>query len=241
MAKSIITEADVLEASGRGGTSMAVPAGKALITPQARDRAAELGMAIVFDDATSEKTPSASPNTKAAALDPATGDVAAEVTAILRSRLPSHVEASTLEAMVRDTIKARLSHPNPSEKPAAMESPFPEALQIAAGVRLISGNKLLGSSQGNAPGQVGMAEAMGAADGGQLAAGYIQWEKSSFNRTVESPEVCIVIEGELQLKVGGETLSANAGDMLYLPKGAEVLYSAPGKVRLACVNTSKDA
>ena len=81
-----------------------------------------------------------------------------------------------------------------------------------------------------------VAEAIGDPGKEKLAGGYMVWEKSSFTRQVEQPEIAVVVEGELHLDVDGRTLVGKPGDMIYFPKGAVVAYHAPQRVKLACVN-----
>jgi len=81
-----------------------------------------------------------------------------------------------------------------------------------------------------------LAEAFGNAGECRMSAGYLAWERASFSRVVETPEVGVVIEGELHLTAGGRTMIGRPGDMIYLPKGAKVIYSTPTKVKIACVN-----
>lgn len=65
----------------------------------------------------------------------------------------------------------------------------------------------------------------------------MEWEKASFRRTVEHPEIGVVVSGELHLTVGGKTMTAAAGDMVYFPQGVKVIYSTPSRVKLACINS----
>jgi ethanolamine utilization protein EutQ len=106
------------------------------------------------------------------------------------------------------------------------------------GVCFVSGARLLEGGSGPVPVEAKALVAGAIRCGGsqKLAGGYMDWQKASFSRTVEFPEIGVVIEGELQLTVGGKTLTARPGDMVYFPKGAQVVYSAPARVRIACVN-----
>ena len=54
------------------------------------------------------------------------------------------------------------------------------------------------------------------------------------------PEVAVVLEGELRLTVGGRTLTAKPGIWCTSTKAVQVAYAASGRVRVACVNCTKD-
>ena len=53
---------------------------------------------------------------------------------------------------------------------------------------------------------------------------------------MERAEIAVVIEGEMRLTVGENTITAQPGDMVYLPAGTDVVYQAPSRVTLACVD-----
>lgn len=87
--------------------------------------------------------------------------------------------------------------------------------------------------------KVRVADAFKCSEDSALAGGYMEWAGASFERTVDNPEISIVIEGELQLTVDGQKSVMKPGDMVYLPSGTAVVYNAPSRVKLACVNSLK--
>ena len=226
MGKCIIAVTDVLEAAQRGDKTIAANPKECIVTPGARDKAAELGI-LISDGADS---PAAAPATPSEIVPPQAEALVREVCALMKERLPAGVAAPDLERLVRSAVAARLDASGP-----------PEAAQQAScgdGVCFISGARLLEGGSGPVPvaEKALVAEAIRCGDDVKLAGGYMEWQKAAFNRTVEFPEIGIVIEGELHLAVGGKALVAKAGDMVYLPQGAQVVYSTPGRVRVACVN-----
>jgi ethanolamine utilization protein EutQ len=151
----------------------------------------------------------------------------------MKERLGPGVPAQDLERLVREAVAARLAG-------TAAGVPLEEGPAVAGmdGVCFVSGARLLEGGSGPVPveGKVLVADAIRCGENYKLAGGYMDWQKASFSRTVEFPEIGVVLEGELQLTVGGKTLTAKPGDMVYFPKGAQVVYSAPARVRIACVN-----
>ena len=226
MGKCIITVTDVLEAAQKGKKTIVAHPSECIVTPGARDKAAELG--IVINDG--PQFPSASPARPSETVSPQTENLVREVCALMRERLPSGVADQELEHLVRAAVAARLEGSGRLE-----EAPH---VSCADGVCFISGTRLLEGGSGPVPvaEKALVAEAIRCGDDIKLAGGYMEWQKASFNRRVEFPEIGIVIEGELHLAVGGKTLVAKPGDMVYFPKGAQVVYSAPARIRIACVN-----
>ncbi|SIO14617.1 cupin domain-containing protein [Halodesulfovibrio marinisediminis] len=163
--------------------------------------------------------------------------VVLQVCALLQDKLPAGTSLDVLEAIVRRVVTAKLGDAAcATTAPAA--APVAEQATGGNGICFIDGQRL--QKQGSSPvavdEQVFIADAIGACDNAKLAGGYMEWERASFTRTVESPEIGIVLEGELHLTIGGETKIGKAGDMMYFPEGVDVTYSTPTSVRIACVN-----
>lgn len=246
MAKRIITETDVLKAHADGAKELPATSGECIVTDQARDKALELGIALTGDcapdascpitrtsqsDVVGKSGPAAPGDASASPGSPDIDRLVSQVVAVMRDKLPSGANSAVVERLVREAVASKLTQGSqyaaPSATPVADE----------AGVRFIDSAKLLKQSgQVPVPGKAVLAEALGRAGESKLAACYLAWERASFSRVMEAPEVGVVIDGELHLTVGGQTMIGKPGDMIYLPKGAKVIYSTPSKVTLACVN-----
>jgi ethanolamine utilization protein EutQ len=229
MGKCIIAVTDVLDAAQKGNKTIVAHPSECIVTPGARDKAAELGIVITEGS----DIPAASPAKPSEDVSTLTDKLVREVCALMNERLPAGVTSRELERLVREAVAARLEGSGP-----AAASDVPQHISCADGVCFISGARLLEGGSGPVPvaEKALVAEAIRCGDDVKLAGGYMEWQKAAFNRTVEFPEIGIVIEGELHLTVDGKTLVAKTGDMVYFPKGVQVGYSAPARVRLACVN-----
>lgn len=237
MGKCIIAVEDILDAAKAGRKTIAAARAECIVTPGARDKAAELGITIA-DGA--EAVPAASvPSPAEGAVSQTTEPLVQEVCRLMKDRLPAGARAADLEALVRSAVAARLSGAaRPAAAAPGAASPVP-----ADGVCLVSGARLQAGDGGSplpVPEAAIVADAVRCGMESNLAAGYMEWQKAAFTRTVEFPEVAVVLEGELHLAVGGRTLVARPGDMLYFRKGVQVGYSAPARVKIACVNCTKD-
>jgi len=235
MSKRLITQADVIQAADAGQTSIPAPEGQVIITPGARDKAQSLGIAICDspETASGEACALGGGDAPQAAAPASSLDesIIRQVSDILESRLPAGASRQDLERLVREAAAARLGG---SSAPDESQG---ESL-AASGVCLVKGDRLLRQEAGMAPvdGKVLLADAMQCGEGCKMAGGFMEWEKASFRRTVDHSEMSVVLDGELHLTVGGKTIIGRRGDMIFFPQGAKVIYSAPGKVRLACVN-----
>lgn len=238
MAKRIITEADILAANDSGVKVLIINLGEDLVTAQARDTAQALGVTLNEGQAGASLSgagpiqESLTPESESpSACSANVSDLALQIAESLRGRIPAGVDGAQIERLVREAVAARTA------APARTASAKAGSGARDCGVCFIDGAKLL-AENATAAGvkeKAILAEAFGRPGESKLAAGYLVWERASFNRVVDAPEICVVIEGELHLTVGGETLIGKPGDMLYLPQGAQVIYSTPARVKLACV------
>jgi ethanolamine utilization protein EutQ len=64
-----------------------------------------------------------------------------------------------------------------------------------------------------------------------LACGFMEMETSEFDWTLNYDEVDYVIEGTLVIKTEGREITGNAGDVIMIPKGSSISFSAPGYVK----------
>lgn len=228
MGKQVITEADVVEAAEAGGKIIEAPLGECIVTYGARDKALSLGMEI-------KETPEQGSVGPAVAYSE-TEEVVSQVTRLIKDRLPLNLDPEKLENLVRQVATAQLSK---SSTPAKYNAD--QAVTQQGGVCFIKGNMIPGELSDQIPvdEKVMVMDAFKCSDDSTLAGGYMEWSKASFNRIVDNNEINIVLDGELNLSVDGQTSVVKQGDMVYLPRGTEVLYSAPGRVKLACVNSLK--
>lgn len=229
MGKKLITATDVRETAQAGQLTLSAPVDECIVTPMARDEAHSLGVVLDIGDG---GCPTATACAGPTMVTPSE-KVIREVCERLKARLPAGSPMAKLENVVREVVYAKMGEgADLNTKAASAPS------GSGQGVRFIDHQRLLGGE--NSPITVDekmlVAEAIGGQTEEKLAGGYLVWEKSSFTRKVEQPEIAVIVEGELHLDVDGSTLVGRPGDMVYFPKGALVTYNAPQRVKLACVN-----
>ena len=78
------------------------------------------------------------------------------------------------------------------------------------------------------PGEkIGLANVITSRDA-NLAAGFMTFDRSELPWEMNYDEVNYVIEGDYVLTVDNQVFRARPGDVLYIPKGARVVFSSPG-------------
>ena len=65
----------------------------------------------------------------------------------------------------------------------------------------------------------------------RLGCGLMVMEKTTFPWKLTYDEMDYIIEGRLDILVGGETVSAGPGEVLHIPRGSDIQFSVRGKAR----------
>ena len=65
----------------------------------------------------------------------------------------------------------------------------------------------------------------------RLGAGVMEMTDTTFPWTLNYDEMDYVVEGRLDVLVGGEKISAGPGEVLYIPKGSSIQFSVQGHAR----------
>jgi len=81
-------------------------------------------------------------------------------------------------------------------------------------------------------------------DGAPMAAGYMALDKGEFPWTLNYDEIDIVLEGELVITrasvSGREQARGGPGDVIYVPKGSNITFGTPSRVRFVYVTFPAD-
>lgn len=73
-------------------------------------------------------------------------------------------------------------------------------------------------------------------DGSPMSAGMMVWEKKdSFPWKLNYDEIDYIIEGELQITINGKDYNGKTGDVFYIPKGSEIVFGTPNRVKIMYV------
>ena len=77
-------------------------------------------------------------------------------------------------------------------------------------------------------------------DGSPMAVGYMSLERGEFPWTLTYSEIDIVLEGELVITRGDQSVRAGPGDTILIPKGSKITFGTPSFVRFVYVTYPAD-
>lgn len=220
--KKLITANDIRAAHARGEEEISVVLRASIITPEAREVAELLGVAIKECD---ESAPEAT--------------VPVEEGKTESQRIRETIIAQLPEGQFTESLVAQLMEKVMKEKQSlgmdAMQPSF-KAVTGKGGVKVIDGSSVkFGRFDGAEPHRVGLTDLVTEQDGSSMAAGFMQWENAFFPWTLNYDEVDMVLEGELHVRHEGETMVAKAGDVMFIPKGSSIEFGTPSTVRFLYV------
>lgn len=74
----------------------------------------------------------------------------------------------------------------------------------------------------------------------RLGCGIMEMKATTFDWTLNYDEIDYVIEGSLSIIINGETVTANAGELILIPKGSSIKFSVPNYARFIYVTYPAD-
>lgn len=74
----------------------------------------------------------------------------------------------------------------------------------------------------------------------RLGCGVMEMKSTTFDWTLNYDEIDYVIEGSLSIIINGETVTANAGELILIPKGSSIKFSVPHYARFIYVTYPAD-
>jgi ethanolamine utilization protein EutQ len=106
------------------------------------------------------------------------------------------------------------------------------AASAAAGPLRIDGRAAAPAATGADSAGWQQQEAIGAARGGGLAAGFRSAQAGTWTYSPAVNEMCYVVEGLVDVTFGGQVQRAFAGDVLFIPAGSPATFSTPSWVKV---------
>lgn len=206
--RRVVTSADVHAASRLPDRRLHLAPGD-LVTPLARDDAAELGVALV--NGTSVALAPATPTNGSTGPNgaPAADDLEAAVRRIVTSLVDPTSAAPSRPASPRPVVHVD----GRSVQMAPFPLPGPPASMDCRLADVVTADE----------------------HGASVAAGFMSLHAGSFPWTLDYDEVEYVIEGELHLGTDAGTIVGRPGDVLYIHKGTSVTFGTPSWTRFLYV------
>lgn len=204
--KKLICVKDV-EAMGKQGQKVAYIEQNTIITPAARDTAKIYGIEFSFDINNCSKVTSPEP-TKAH-----------------NGEIDSNMIYTVIKALVDKGILKEMF-----EK---LQGPPYIAECDSGGLKVVRGNSVrFDLFDTGKPNNKVFYQELISNNKSSMNAGFLNIEKSSFERELSYEETHYVIEGTIEVQINGKTFTAGPGDVIYVPSGSKVIWGSPDKAKV---------
>lgn len=208
--KKLICAKEVEALAQKGEKVMYIDA-DTLITPSAKDAAAERGIEFSTD----------------APCKCCSEDTAEQPAAQNQSGIDSELIYKALTALMEKGMLGNVMA-------ACQDVPYVSEKDSEGYVKLVRGNtaKWEPLDTGNPSDKVFYNELIGSSDGSSMNAGFMTIEKCSFPWDVACEEIYYVVEGTLTVEKDGTVFTAHPGDALFFQNGAKLSFGSPDKVKV---------
>lgn len=204
--KKLISLSEIQEMTTRGEKVIYLDK-NVLVTPAARDAAAEAGISL-------KQGPIPTP---VPISGYSIGDSRAD------NGGSNAVDVSLITRLVLEVLSGMK---NPSSEKFVKESD-------AGGLRLIRGNTVRCEpfDTGNPQAVVGLTDIVNTRESPNMGAGFMTIDKSAFDWELNYDEFDVILEGTLEVTINGRTYQGKAGDVFFIPKGSKITWSTPDRAR----------
>lgn len=205
----MICAKDIEALKKKGDTTLYVDE-KTILTPSAKDAVKAAGIEIV------EGSPAAACSPDAPAAPSAEGEISSDM---IYQALKAMLSKGMLNGVLEDAV-------------GRAEAPYLSESHVS-GLKLVRGNtvKMENLDVGVPGAKVCYQEMVGKGEA-TTSAGFLEIENSQFDWELEYEETDYVVEGTMTVTVNGQTFTAHAGDMFFLPKGSKVVMGSPDKCKV---------
>lgn len=213
--KKLICAGDVEAAQSEGKKVIYIDK-KTIITPSAKDIALAYGIEFSIETPVYQSSTTCKTSTN-------------EATKTYSEGLDSEMIYKLLNAMMDKGLLNGVLDSIINPKPYIAES-------ASNGLKVIRGNsvKLDAFNTGNPNSKVYCQEII-SKDESSMSAGLLTIDHSKFDREIVYEEINYVIEGTLTVTIDGKTLTANSGDIIYIPSGSKVTWGSSDKAKVLYV------
>lgn len=212
--KKLITTEDVRQT--KKSSNVIYIDSNTLIMPGAKDLASELGMEIRYckgKEKMEEKT-----------------EGKQESQNIISNHIEHLVKEKIQGITIADDIISQIVKEVISAVAAANTAP-PQIVKEcdASGLRLVRGGSVVleNFDTGIPSDKVGIREILTTKECPNLATGFMEIEKSSFDWTLGYDELDYIVEGNMDITVNGKTYHGHAGDVFFIPMNTSITFGSP--------------
>lgn len=231
--KTLISARVVRDRHAEGQTQIEASPGVAIVTPEARSIAAELGVALID---TGQLSVAESLTPQATSSQQVTGKALRQAIRVqVQAQLPAgQMSDSELDRVIDKVLREEQRH-GLCEQPETQQKKHYQ-YQAIGGIKRIDADSIdFGSFSGADDGAVGVADVITPSDNSSMTAGYMTWNQCFFPWDLAHDEINVVLEGELHIRSDGQELICRAGDAVFIPKGSQLEVGTPTSTRFLYV------
>ncbi len=210
--KMLITIEDVRQKRKDSKCDILYVDSNTLITPGARDLASELGMEIKMGSE-AEQT-----GTEVKGQE----EMSKNVERLVKEELQgTNITEDIISRIVQEVVKSI----------AAADLALPQIVKECdpSGIRLVRGESVVLDrfDTGVATDKVGIKEILNTRECPNMATGFMEIEKTSFDWTLGYDELDYIVEGNMDITIDGKTYRGHAGDVFFIPMNTSITFSSP--------------
>lgn len=145
------------------------------------------------------------------------------------------VNRSTIETMIRDILMEKLGSGTADLSRNKLKE---GVISVKVPTIRVSQNDLMNTGK---PGDVVYTKDLfSLEESPRLGCGIMEMKETTFDWTLGYDEIDYVIEGTLNIVMNGKTATANAGELVLIPKGSSIKFSVPNYARFIYVTYPAD-
>lgn len=149
-----------------------------------------------------------------------------------------NIDKSLLEKLVRQIIEEKLSGASNDAVDFIRNKDASGVISVKLPtVRVDESNRL---DTGNSNDIVYTKDLFTLEESRRLGCGVMEMKETTFDWTLNYDEIDYVIEGHLDIVVDGRLVSADAGELILIPKGSKIKFSVPNYARFIYVTYPAD-
>lgn len=149
-----------------------------------------------------------------------------------------NIDKSLLEKLVRQIIEEKLTGTSNDSVDFVRNKDASGVISVKLPtVRVDESNRL---DTGNSSDIVYTKDLFTLEESRRLGCGIMEMKETTFDWTLNYDEIDYVIEGHLDIVVDGRLVSADAGELILIPKGSTIKFSVPNYARFIYVTYPAD-
>lgn len=138
------------------------------------------------------------------------------------------MDEKMLEGLIRKVVKEVL---------AEQSLPIEKDVDTKTGIMSIKAGKVVCEKfdTGKPADKVYLKDVVSLEESPRLGCGMMEMDHSAFEWTLKYDEIDYIIDGVLEIKLKDKTIRGEKGDIIFIPKDSEIVFSTPGTTRFMYV------